>query len=205
MQPEPPCGVESPSEPKFIVGSEALSEPSLQGSAEELLPLVYQELRDLAAHQLSAQVPGQTLQPTALVHEAWLRLSPREDQLWNGKQHFFAAAAQAMRQILMDRARRVGRRKNGGHLERVELDQVNLAAADDPELLLEVDDALNRLAEFAPEEARLVELRYFCGLTTQEAAATLGVSEATARRQWTFSRAWLYQDLSSSTQKTKDF
>jgi RNA polymerase sigma factor (TIGR02999 family) len=166
-------------------------------AAECFLEEVYTELRNLAAHQMVSQAAGQTLQPTALVHEAWLRLSRRPDRKWNNRDHFLASAAQAMRQILIDRARKQGRVCPGGQWERIDLDTVNLAITDDAELLLRVDEALKLLATEAPNPARLVELRYFAGLGLLEAASTLGISPATAKRYWVFARAWLYHHLKS--------
>jgi RNA polymerase sigma factor (TIGR02999 family) len=166
-------------------------------AAEQLLPLVYDELRQLAAHKLAHEKPGQTLQATALVHEAYLRLvgtdqAPR----WDSRGHFFAAAAEAMRRILVDNARRKQRRKHGGDRQRVELDEaapVSEAPAYD---LVALDEALGRLAAREPVKAELVKLRFFAGLTVPEAAEILGLSLATAERYWTFARVWLYAELS---------
>jgi RNA polymerase sigma factor (TIGR02999 family) len=166
-------------------------------AAAELLPLVYDELRQLAAARLADETPGQTLQPTALVHEAYLRLvgdgQPRD---WNGRGHFFGAAAEAMRRILVDSARRKRTRKHGGHRRRVELPDVPAEpeAADDH--LLALDAALTRLATEDPVAARVVELRHFAGLSIEDAAATLGLSRATAYRHWTYARAWLRDAVS---------
>lgn len=165
-------------------------------SAEALLPLVYQELRKLAAAKLAQEKPGQTLQPTMLVHEAFLRLvDVDEPQHWNGRGHFFAAAAEAMRRILVESARRKRSQKRGGDWRRVALDAADLAVPDRDDELLALDEALTRLEEQWPEKARLVKLRYFAGLTMPEAAQALKVSLATAERHWTFARAWLHSQL----------
>jgi RNA polymerase sigma factor (TIGR02999 family) len=167
-------------------------------AAEQLLPLVYDELRKLAAAKLAHEKPGQTLQATSLVHDAYLRLiSPNdgESQGWHSRGHFFAAAAEAMRRILVEQARRKGRLKHGGQRRRVELDSA-CAVAESPSLdLLALDDALAKLAIIAPDKADLVKLRFFAGLTMPEAAAALGVSLATAERYWTFARTWLYAEI----------
>jgi RNA polymerase sigma factor (TIGR02999 family) len=166
-------------------------------AAAQLLPLVYDELRRLAAQHLAGEQPGQTLQATALVHEAYLRLlgnGPAPH--WNSRGHFFAAAAQAMRHILVDNARRKRRPKHGGGRRRVALDAALPAPPDDADGLLALDDALSRLAAEDPEAARIVHLRYYAGLSVEEAAQALGISRAAAYRQWTFARAWLLQALS---------
>ncbi|HTY88180.1 MAG TPA: sigma-70 family RNA polymerase sigma factor [Candidatus Acidoferrum sp.] len=172
-------------------------------AGEELLPLVYDELRRLAAYQLSHEVPGQTLQATSLVHEAWLRLAGAEGQKWDGQRHFFAAAAQAMRRILIDNARRKARLKHGGQLERVELEDAALASPMVPEELLSLDEALDRFALEEPEAARLVELRYFGGLSHQEAARVLGISRRTADGLWAYARAWLRAEMRHEPGETK--
>ncbi len=165
-------------------------------AAEALLPLVYQELRKLAAAKLSHEQAGQTLQPTALVHEAYVRLVAGESpQEWNGRGHFFAAAAEAMRRILVEKARRKQSQKLGGGMKRRELDAASIASEDRTDDLLALDEALTRLEERWPERARLVKLRYFAGLTIPEAAQALKVSVATAERHWTFARAWLHSQL----------
>jgi RNA polymerase sigma factor (TIGR02999 family) len=165
-------------------------------AAGQLLPLVYDELRRLAAHKLSSEAPGQTLQPTALVHEAYLRLVGKsDDQRWANRGHFFAAAAEAMRRILVENARRKRSLKRGGGRAREEPDLVELAAPEPVEDLLALDDALDRLAASDPVKAELVKLRYFAGLTIEEAAAALGISPATAKRYWTYARTWLYQQI----------
>jgi len=164
-------------------------------AAGELLPLVYEELRRLAAQKMAHEAPGQTLQPTALVHEAWLRLAGPHDQHWNSRGHFFAAAAEAMRRILIDNARRKHRLRHGQGLARVDLDRVDVAIHSDDDTLLRVDDALQKLAREDPVKAELVELRFFTGLSIAEAGQVLGLSESTAKRYWVYARAWLYEEL----------
>lgn len=171
-------------------------------AAEELLPLVYEELRCLAASEFSRLPAGQTLQATALVHEAWLRLMPsnRADSApkWQGRRHFFGAAARAMRNIVVERARRKQRPKHGGHLQRVDLEEVQLAHPLRPEELLALDEALAQLEQFDPQAAELVNVRFFAGLTQQQAADLLGVSKRTADRLWSFARAFLFKEIQSS-------
>jgi len=170
-------------------------------AAEQLLPLVYQELRKLAAQRLAHEKAGQTLQPTALVHEAYLRLVDSEQaQRWEGRGHFFAAAAEAMRRILIDNARRKRCLKHGGMLQRVELDEMDelQLATDGLESsvdLLALDEALTRLAQLDATKAQLVNLRFFAGLTLEEAGQLLDLSPATADRYWAFARAWLFREL----------
>jgi RNA polymerase sigma factor (TIGR02999 family) len=164
-------------------------------SSDELLPLVYEELRKLAAARLANERAGQTLQPTALVHEAWIKLSGSERQSWNGRAHFFGAAAVAMRRILIDRARRRNRIRHGGGLQRINLDSVDVAMTTDDQTLLELDNALQKLALDSPERAQLVDLRFFAGLTLAEAAKVRGISLATAKRHWAYARAWLLCEL----------
>jgi RNA polymerase sigma factor (TIGR02999 family) len=165
-------------------------------AAEQLLPLVYDELRQLAAQRLSQEAPGQTLQATALVHEAYLRLVDVEKaQRWDSRGHFFAAAAEAMRRILVDRAREKGREKRGGKLKKLNLDAIDVATTATPDQLLAIDDALARLALADPAAARLVELRYFAGLTVEKAGKAIGVATATAYRHWNYARAWLHSEL----------
>ena len=166
----------------------------LQASAR-LLPIVYDELRRLAAHKLAAEVAGQTLQPTALVHEAYLRLVGRADSQWESQGHFFAAAAEAMRRILVDRARSKRRLRHGGGRQRIELERVDLAVDAPPEELLALDDALAKLEREDSDKAKLVKLRFFAGLTSQQAATSLGISKATADRHWSFARAWLFHEI----------
>ena len=175
---------------------QAIDQGDLQAS-EQLLPLVYQELRKLAAQRMAQERPGQTLQTTALVHEAYLKLIGTADgrPQWNNRGHFFAAAAEAMRRILIDSARRKRRIKHGGDHQRVDLDQscsLGNAVSDD---LLAVDEALAKLAAEEPVKAELVKLRYFAGLTLEQAAEVLQLSPATAKRYWTYARAWLYQAI----------
>jgi RNA polymerase sigma factor (TIGR02999 family) len=166
-------------------------------AASQLLPLVYDELRQLAAQKLAQEKPGQTLQATALVHEAYLRLVGNDPEPhWNSRGHFFAAAALAMRNILVDNARRKRRLKHGGGRQRVALEEALPAPPQDAEELLALDEALTRLAAEDPEAARIVELCYFAGLSVEQAAQALGISRASAYRQWTFARAWLLQALS---------
>ena len=164
-------------------------------AAEQLLPLVYDELRKLAAQRLARERPGQTLQATALVHEAYLRLvGPGPVRTWDSRGHFFAAAAQAMRRILVENARRKQTRKHGGDHRRADLD-LDALIAPEPEMdLLALDAALDRLAARDPQKARLVELRYFAGLTGDQAAAVLGISASSADRQWSYTRAWLRRE-----------
>jgi RNA polymerase sigma factor (TIGR02999 family) len=164
-------------------------------AAEELLPLVYEELRKLARHNMAREAAGQTLQPTALVHEAWLRLVGAPDQNWNSRNHFFMAAAQAMRRILIERARQKARLKRGGDQERIPLEALELATNADSETLLLMEEAMERLAKADPVKAKLVELRFFTGLTLEEAAEVLGVSIPTAKRYWAYARAWLFQEI----------
>jgi RNA polymerase sigma factor (TIGR02999 family) len=165
-------------------------------AAEQLLPLVYGELRRLAAQQLAQEKPGQTLQPTALVHEAYLRLVGTGDRPhWDGRGHFFAAAAEAMRRILVENARRKHRLKRGGGRQRLDLGQLEAVADAPSEDLLALDEALDLLAAEDAQKAELVKLRYFAGLSVEEAARCLGISRATAARYWSYARAWLYDRL----------
>jgi RNA polymerase sigma factor (TIGR02999 family) len=171
-------------------------------AAGELLPLVYEELRQLAAHKMAQEAAGQTLQPTALVHEAYLRLvGGEEGQHWDSRGHFFAAAAEAMRRILVENARRKQAVKHGGGTRRVPLDEFH-RVAESPEDLLALDEALTRFAAEEPDKARLVHLRFFAGLSAPDAAAALGISLATAGRWWAFARAWLYTDLQGGQEKS---
>jgi RNA polymerase sigma factor (TIGR02999 family) len=165
-------------------------------AAEQLLPLVYDELRKLAAAKLARERPGQTLDATALVHEAYLRLvEDGGERQWDSRRHFFAAAAEAMRRILVESARRRKSRKRGGGLVRHDLDAVQPAAPDLGEELLALDEALDRLAAADPLKAELVKLRHFAGLTVEEAARALGISSTTANRYWAYARAWLHQEI----------
>ena len=168
-------------------------------AAEQLLPLVYDELRKLAAQKLAQEKPGQTLQATALVHEAYLRLVDVEQaQRWNSRGHFFAAAAEAMRRILINRARDKKRRKRGGGWRRVDLDHLAVVDNASDEDLLALDEALEQLAHANKPCAELVKLRFFSGLTQEQAAACLGIARRTANRYWAFARAWLYDVLRKS-------
>jgi len=165
-------------------------------AADELLPLVYQELRRLAAHKMAHEAPGHTLQPTALVHEAWLRLvTPDQQAQFQNRAHFFGAAAEAMRRILVDRAREKKALKRGGDLERVDIDAVELPSPMPDDELLALDEALNRLADVDTRAAEMVKLCFFIGLTQEEAARELDVSVSTAERVWAFARAWLLREM----------
>ena len=164
-------------------------------AAEQLLPLVYEELRRLAAHKMANEAAGQTLQPTALVHEAWLRLVGNQEQQWNGRAHFFGAAAEAMRRILIENARRKGAQRHGGGQVKLDIQEIEIATAPKDDELLAVSDALEKFAVRDKQKAELVKLRYFVGLTTEEAAQVLGISAPTADRWWNFSRAWLYEEI----------
>ena len=164
-------------------------------AAEQLLPLVYDELRRLAAHKMLQESPGHTLQPTALVHEAWLRLVGDGNKQWDSRAHFFGAAAEAMRRILIDRARRKRALRHGGDQQRVELSELELAANVKEDQLLAVSEALDKLAARDKVEAELVKLRYFVGMTNDEAAEALGISLRTAKYYWTHARAWLFREL----------
>ncbi|HEX5398215.1 MAG TPA: ECF-type sigma factor [Verrucomicrobiae bacterium] len=196
-----------PGVPQFAIFQHPVSEVTVileaieQGdrhAAEKLLPLVYDELRRLAAFKMAGEADGQTLQPTALVHEAWIRLAGSTRQQWQNRRHFVGAAAEAMRRILIDRARSKHRPRHGHGLQRLNLDDVDLAATADDDALLRVNEALLALEREAPDRAELVKLRYFAGLSIAEAAEMLGISPATAKRQWTFARAWLYRVLQKS-------
>jgi RNA polymerase sigma factor (TIGR02999 family) len=164
-------------------------------AAEELLQLVYQELRRIAAHQMASEAAGHTLQATALVHEAWLRLAASSPQSWQNRAHFFAAAAEAMRRILVDHARRKQSQKRGGGVEHEELDESKLVLTAPPDELLAVHEALDKLAQEDATAAQLVKLRYFVGLTMEEAAAALELAPRTAERLWTYARVWLKREI----------
>ena len=169
-------------------------------AAGRLLPLVYDELRKLAAQRMASESPGQTLQATALVHDAYVRLvDVAHPQQWNGRGHFFAAAAEAMRRILIENARRRGSEKRGGDWRRVDFEQLDVTTSVTPGQLVELDEALDRLAALDALAGELVKLRYFAGLSLDQAAAALGVSAATAYRHWAYARAWLHGHLSSDT------
>ena len=168
-------------------------------AADEILPLVYEELRKLAARRMANESPGQTLQPTALVHEAWLRLVGSEQQTWQNRAHFFGAAAEAMRRILIDRARRKRTLRHGGGQQRLDVQEFEIAANSDDDQLLAVNEALDQLALEDKQKAELVKLRYFVGLTIDEAAQMLSISAPTAKRWWAYARAWLYHQIKSGT------
>jgi RNA polymerase sigma factor (TIGR02999 family) len=174
--------------------SMARNEPQ---SAQDLLPLVYTELRRLAAHKLAGEAAGQTLQATALVHEAWLRISGSKAPVWDGRRHFFAAAAEAMRRILIENARRKLAVRHGGGLHRtgLEPDELLITGGAPEAELLAVDETLDALAAHDARKAALVKLRYFAGLTLEAAGAALGISERTAKRDWAYSRAWLFREI----------
>jgi RNA polymerase sigma factor (TIGR02999 family) len=164
-------------------------------ASEELLPLVYNELRRMAAHKMSAEPAGHTLQPTALVHEAWLKLVDSPAQSWQNRAHFFGAAAEAMRRLLIARARRKQTQRRGAGAEHLDADDFELASPAPDEQLLALNDALDRFAALEPQQAELIKLRYFVGLKIEEAAEVLGISEATAKRWWAYSRAWLFNEI----------
>jgi RNA polymerase sigma factor (TIGR02999 family) len=168
-------------------------------AAEGLFPVVYAELRRMAAWKMAGEAPGQTLQPTALVHEVWLRLFGGKNPHWENRAHFFAAAGEAMRRILVENARRKRRLKRGGQMQRVELDEVNLPSPMPDEDLLALDEALDRLAKADPRAGELVKLCFFVGLTQEQAARELGVSLSTVERTWAYARAWLFRE----TQRAK--
>jgi RNA polymerase sigma factor (TIGR02999 family) len=164
-------------------------------ASEELLPLVYEELRKLAAVKMAQQPPGQTLQATALVHEAWLKLAGSGRQQWENRRHFFSAAAGAMRHILIDRVRRKQRQRRGGGWERVDVRDVELAAPTDDETLLALNDSLDQLEQLDPAKADVVKLRFFVGLSERETADLLGVTERTIQRHWAYAQAWLFEHM----------
>jgi RNA polymerase sigma factor (TIGR02999 family) len=163
------------------------------GASEKLLPLVYDELRRHAAVRMAREAAGQTLQPTALVHETWLRIAGNGDRTWQNRAHFFGAAAEAMRRILIENARRKFRLKRGGNQVRLDIDQLELAATTPDEKVLLIDEALERLQAEDPEKARVVVLKFFGGYTNQEVAENLGVTERTVERHWAYAKAWLFQ------------
>jgi RNA polymerase sigma factor (TIGR02999 family) len=170
-------------------------------AADQLLPLVYEELRKLAAHKMAQEKPGQTLQATALVHEAWLRLTGAEEQqLWNSRGHFFGAAAEAMRRILVNRARDKGRQRHGGKLQRVDFENVDLATEDSDETVVAVNEALEALARHSPQKAEIVKLHYFTGMGYAEIAEVLGVSLATVERHWAYARSWLFCEMKKNSE-----
>jgi RNA polymerase sigma factor (TIGR02999 family) len=181
-----------------ILEAVARGEPA---AANQLLEQVYQELRQLAARKMAAQAPGHTLQATALVHEAWLRLAGDAPPQFAGRAHFFAAAAEAMRHILIDSARRKRAWRHGGGQAPLDIEQVEIASLADDDEILAVHELLEKLALHDPKKAELTKLRYFVGLTFEEAAAVLGISVATAKRHWAYARAWLYQEMQASHSK----
>jgi RNA polymerase sigma factor (TIGR02999 family) len=164
-------------------------------AADQLLPLVYEELRRLAAHKLSQELPGQTLQPTSLVHEAYLRLTGKQDQKWDGRGHFFAAAAEAMRRILIESARRKRALRHGGGQERLNIQDVDVADFAKADELIAVNETLEKFGAENKRKAELVKLRYFAGLTIEEAAEVMDISVPTAKRWWAYARAWLHNEL----------
>lgn len=173
-------------------------------AAEQLLPLVYKELRRLASAKMTRESEGQTLQATALVHEAWMRLGADNQPVWQNRAHFFAAAAESMRRILIERSRRRRAERHGGNLRRVDVDDPALeivAPGGDDDELLAVHESLDRLASHDARKAELVKLRYFAGLTIEEAAGVLGVSVPTAKRDWTYARAWLFVEIEKSRRR----
>ena len=167
-------------------------------AADQLLPLVYEELRQLAASKMANEAAGHTLQPTALVHEAWLRLVASRNPRFENKAHFFSAAAEAMRRILIDRARRKRALRHGGGQVCVPIEEANLAAPDDDDQLLAINEALDKLGAAHPLEAEVVKLRYFVGMTNEQAAEALGISERTVKYYWTHARAWLYREITAA-------
>jgi RNA polymerase sigma factor (TIGR02999 family) len=184
-----------------ILGKIEAGDPS---AAEQLLPLVYEELRKLAAVKMAQEKPDQTLQATALVHEAYLRLLADEGKTWQNHAHFFAAAAEAMRRILVENARRKQRIKRGGDLQRVELDDAGLGVAGPCDDLIALDEALNKLAEKDKVKADLVKLRFFAGLTSEQAAQVLGLSHNTADRYWAYARSWLHLEITKGDRPPGD-
>jgi len=170
-----------------------------RGATDELLPLVYEELRRLAAQRMANEAAGHTLQPTALVHEAWLRLAGEGNQQWDGRGHFFAAAAEAMRRILIEHARGKNAVKRGAGFERVNFENLDVAMLAEGGEFLRLNDALEKLEREDADAAQVVKLRFFAGLTNEEAGRVLGVTDRTAKRYWTFARAWLFQELRSQS------
>jgi RNA polymerase sigma factor (TIGR02999 family) len=166
-------------------------------AADQLLPLVYDELRRLAAYRLSHELPGQTLQPTSLVHEAYLRLTGNQDRKWEGRAHFFGAAAEAMRRILIENARRKAALRHGGGQQRLNIEDVDIAAFSKGDEIIAVSEALEKFAVENQAKAELVKLRYFAGLTIEETAEVLRISVPTAKRWWAYARAWLHNELAS--------
>jgi RNA polymerase sigma factor (TIGR02999 family) len=179
-----------PGDATLILQAMSRSEPL---ASEKLLPLVYDELRRLAAARMASEAAGHTLQPTALVHEAWLRLVSETDRNWENRAHFFRAAAQAMRRILIDRARQKASLKRGGGRERLDIEELDLAAASPDDRLLLIDEGLQQLEREDPESAQIILLKFFTGLTNKEAARTLGISESTVERRWAFAKVCLFE------------
>ena len=173
-------------------------------AADKLLPLVYEELRKLAAHKMANEAAGQTLQPTALVHEAWMRLAGKENPRFENRGHFFAAAAEAMRRILIEKARRKRALRHGGGQQRVDFEDVQLASPSDDDQLLAVNEALEKLAVRNKVEAELVKLRYFIGMTLEQSAEVLGISARTADNYWAHARAWLFREIKSQGHSAAD-
>jgi RNA polymerase sigma factor (TIGR02999 family) len=195
-------GPESGREITQILAAVASGEPQ---ASEKLLPLVYEELRQVAARQMAHERPGQTLQATALVHEAYLRLLGGGAESWQNRRHFFSAAAETMRRILVDRARRKRRQRHGGSHRRVELDAQEIPVESPDVDLLALDEALDQLAAEEAQKAELVKLRFFAGLSEQEAADVLGISRATAARHWAYARAWLFDRLRDDAAGSQKF
>jgi len=183
------------SEATLLLNAVERGEPQ---AAEKLLDLLYEELRRLAASKMARERSGQTLQPTALVHEAWLRLVSSQNPKFKNRAHFFSAAAEAMRRILIDRARRKLRIRHGGNLERVDLEEQELAAPAQDQQLVAVHEALDILAKSHPVQAEVVKLRYFVGMTNEETAEVIGVSVATVKNYWTFARTWIFNEIKES-------
>ena len=197
MKPGPPVVAPIASKPASNSGSDShrLSDLEPEPNASELLSVVYDKLRRLAAQKMAHEQPGQTLQPTALVHEAWLRLGHSSGRPWDSREHFFAAAAEAMRRILIDRARRRARIRHGGEWTRVDAQVVDLPIAHDGDKCLRVHEALDRLALIDARKAEVVKMRVFVGMEVQEIAEVLGLSERSFQRDWVFSKAWLSREL----------
>ena len=173
-------------------------------AAQELLPLVYDELRAVAAAKMARERPGQTLQATALVHEAWIRLTKNKNQEWSNRRYFFAAAGEAMRRILVENARRKLSQKRGGDHQRVDLDEADISAPQGDDDLIPVHEALDRLAIEDKTKAEIVKLKYFVGLNNDEVAEALNMSEKTVRRHWTFAKTWLYEEIQRKTTDSPD-
>ena len=172
-------------------------------TSEDLLPAVYQELRRMAAHKMASEPAGHTLQPTALVHEAWLQLVDSRNQSWQNRAHFFGAAAESMRRILIARARRKHAQRRGAGAAHLDVEDLEIASPAPDDQLLALNDALDRFAALEPQQAELVKLRYFVGLKIEEAADVLGISEATAKRWWAFARAWLFDEIQRSSSSSR--